>query len=60
MAGRFLYSSIDAVCGAQSPVYSVDDAPVRVTAMGLLPGQTIPIMFRMSGGFCCGCGYGRA
>jgi hypothetical protein len=49
MAPRYLYNSIDANCGVQSPVYSVDNAPVRLTVTGLLAGQTIPIMFRMSG-----------
>lgn len=49
MAGRFLYNSIDATCGTQSPIYVVDNAPVRLTVTGLLPGQTIPILFRMSG-----------
>ena len=49
MAPRYLYNSIDANCGVQSPAYAVDSAPVRLTVTGLLAGQTIPILFRMSG-----------
>ena len=49
MASRYLYNSIDPLGGAQSPIYSVDNAPVRITVTGLLPGQAIPVLFRMSG-----------
>jgi hypothetical protein len=49
MASRYLYNSIDANCGVQSPIYVVDNAPVRITVTGLLAGQSIPVLFRMSG-----------
>lgn len=49
MAARYLYNTIDSACGQQSPAYVVDDSPVRLTVIGLLPGQTVPLLLRISG-----------
>lgn len=49
MAGRFLYNTMDATCGEQSTTFLVDDAPVRLTASGLLAGQALPIEVMLSG-----------